>query len=176
MAAPRHGSLVVIFLTVFIALLGFGMVLPLLSIYAKHFTTDKSGLLIGLLMASFSAMQFLFAPMWGRLSDRIGRRPVLMIGLAGSVFLRAVWFGNDLEESRGLVRGPYRCRYRRRHDSNNPGLLLPTPPRLRTAPKEWHCSARPSALALAADFPDDLKAEASCLRWILRGLSADKAI
>src|SRR5690606_13404102 len=40
---------------------------------------------IGLLMASFSAMQFLFAPLWGRLSDRIGRRPVLLIGLAGSV-------------------------------------------------------------------------------------------
>ena len=85
MNAPRRGSLLVIFLTVFIDLLGFGMVLPLLPIYAQQFTTDKSGLLIGLLMASFSAMQFLFAPMWGRLSDRIGRRPVLMIGLAGSV-------------------------------------------------------------------------------------------
>ena len=85
MISPRRGSLLVIFLTVFIDLLGFGMVLPLLPIYAKQFTTDKSGLVIGLLMASFSAMQFLFAPMWGRLSDRIGRRPVLMIGLAGSV-------------------------------------------------------------------------------------------
>jgi MFS transporter, DHA1 family, tetracycline resistance protein len=85
MTAPRRGSLLVIFLTVFIDLLGFGMVLPLLPIYAKQFTTDKSGMLIGLLMASFSAMQFLFAPMWGRLSDRIGRRPVLMIGLGGSV-------------------------------------------------------------------------------------------
>src|SRR4051812_46848596 len=85
MDSLRRGSLVVIFLTVFIDLLGFGMVLPLLPIYAKQFTSDKSGLLIGLLMASFSAMQFLFAPMWGRLSDRIGRRPVLMIGLAGSI-------------------------------------------------------------------------------------------
>lgn len=85
MESLRRGSLVVIFLTVFIDLLGFGMVLPLLPIYAKQFTADKSGLLIGLLMASFSAMQFLFAPMWGRLSDRIGRRPVLMIGLAGSI-------------------------------------------------------------------------------------------
>jgi MFS family permease len=91
MTAPRRGSLLVIFLTVFIDLLGFGMVLPLLPIYAKQFTTDKSGLLIGLLMASFSAMQFLFAPMWGRLSDRIGRRPVLMIGLAGSVLFYALF-------------------------------------------------------------------------------------
>jgi MFS transporter, DHA1 family, tetracycline resistance protein len=97
MTSSRRGSLLVIFLTVFIDLLGFGMVLPLLPIYAKQFTTDNTGLIIGLLMASFSAMQFLFAPMWGRLSDRIGRRPVLMIGLAGSVLfytlfgLATVW-------------------------------------------------------------------------------------
>jgi DHA1 family tetracycline resistance protein-like MFS transporter len=89
--APRRGSLFVIFLTVFIDLLGFGIVLPLLPIYAKllpamqEFTKEQQGLILGLLMSSFSAMQFLFAPLWGRLSDRIGRRPVLMIGLAGSV-------------------------------------------------------------------------------------------
>ncbi len=85
------GSLVVIFLTVFIDLLGFGMVLPLLPIYAQNFVADENGLLIGLLMASFSAMQFLWAPVWGRLSDRIGRRPVLMIGLAGSVVFYALF-------------------------------------------------------------------------------------
>jgi MFS family permease len=82
---PRKGSLLVIFLTVFIDLLGFGMVLPLLPIYANHFTLDESGLQLGLLMAVFSAMQFLFAPIWGRVSDRFGRRPVLIVGLAGSV-------------------------------------------------------------------------------------------
>ena len=60
------------------------MVLPLLPIYAQDFVVDEHGVLIGCLMASFSAMQFLWAPVWGRLSDRIGRRPVLMIGLAGS--------------------------------------------------------------------------------------------
>jgi len=89
--APRRGSLLVIFLTVFIDLLGFGMVLPLLPVYAKllpamrEMTVERQELTIGLLMSSFSAMQFLFAPFWGRLSDRIGRRPVLMVGLAGSV-------------------------------------------------------------------------------------------
>jgi MFS family permease len=82
---PRRGSLFVIFLTVFIDLLGFGMVLPLLPIYADLFTDDPAGWRLGLLMASFSAMQFVFAPLWGRVSDRIGRRPVLIIGLAGSV-------------------------------------------------------------------------------------------
>lgn len=85
MPEPRKGSLLVIFLAVFIDLLGFGMVLPLLSIYARDFGAAKNGMLIGLLVASFSAMQFIFSPMWGRLSDRIGRRPVLMIGLIGSV-------------------------------------------------------------------------------------------
>ncbi len=82
-------SLLTIFLTVFIDLLGFGMVLPLLPIYAKQF--QASGMEIGLLMASFSAMQFLFAPLWGRLSDRVGRRPVLMVGLGGSVVFYALF-------------------------------------------------------------------------------------
>ncbi len=83
--SPRTGSLVVVFLTVFIDLLGFGIVLPLLPIYAEQFAGRHTNLLVGLLMSSFSAMQFLCAPLWGRLSDRIGRRPVLMVGLAGSV-------------------------------------------------------------------------------------------
>jgi MFS family permease len=91
--APRKGPLLVIFLTVFIDLLGFGMVIPLLPIYAKDFAEQmglesghaRVGVVIGLLLSSFSAMQFLCAPLWGRLSDSIGRRPVLMIGLASSV-------------------------------------------------------------------------------------------
>lgn len=82
---------VVIFLTVFIDLLGFGMVLPLLPIYAKQFTVDESGWQLGALMASFSVMQFFFAPIWGRLSDRLGRRPILLIGLAGSVIFYALF-------------------------------------------------------------------------------------
>ncbi len=87
-----RGSLVSVFLAVFIDLLGFGMVIPLVAIYAKHLTPeDEQGLVIGLLAASFSAMQFLFSPMWGRLSDRIGRRPVLLVGLAGSCVFYAVF-------------------------------------------------------------------------------------
>ncbi len=84
--APRKGSLLVIFLTVFIDLLGFGIVIPLLPIYADEMALDESGWQLGALMASFSVMQFFCAPLWGRLSDRIGRRPVLMVGLLGSVF------------------------------------------------------------------------------------------
>ena len=99
-AKPRCWS---IFLIVFIDLIGFGMVLPLLPLYAKHFQVDESGVTIGLLMASFSAMQFLFAPMWGRLSDRVGRRPVLMVGLAGSVVFYFLFAVASIYESLALL-------------------------------------------------------------------------
>jgi MFS family permease len=85
----RKTALLVVFLTVFIDLLGFGMVLPLLPLYGKELagemTPMQRGILLGLLMSSFSVMQFFFAPVWGRLSDKVGRRPILMVGLAGSV-------------------------------------------------------------------------------------------
>lgn len=86
---PARGSLFVIFLTVFIDLLGFGMVLPLLPIYGSELGMSKPT--IGVLMASFSLMQFIFSPLWGRLSDRIGRRPVLILGLVGSTFFYALF-------------------------------------------------------------------------------------
>lgn len=78
----NKATLMIVFMTVFIDLLGFGIVLPLLPRYAAWF--NASGWQLGMLMASFSAMQFLFAPMWGSLSDRIGRRPILLLGLCGS--------------------------------------------------------------------------------------------
>lgn len=81
---PGSGSRVVLFFTVFIHLLGFGIIIPLLPYYAEHF--GASGLTVGLLTTSFSLAQFLFAPIWGRLSDRIGRRPVLL----GSLILTGV--------------------------------------------------------------------------------------
>ena len=78
----RKPSLLVIFLTVFIDLIGFGIVLPLLPRYSERF--GAGGFTIGAIIASFSLMQFLFAPAWGRLSDRIGRWPVLLISNFGS--------------------------------------------------------------------------------------------
>ncbi len=71
-----------IFITVFLDLIGFGIVLPLLPGYAARLHVSETA--IGVLVASFSLMQFLLAHWWGRLSDRIGRRPVILVGLLGS--------------------------------------------------------------------------------------------
>lgn len=78
----KKAQLGTIFLIVFIDLIGFGIVIPILPLYAEEF--GPSPIVFGLLMASFSAMQFLFAPILGRLSDRVGRRPVLLVSLVGS--------------------------------------------------------------------------------------------
>jgi MFS transporter, DHA1 family, tetracycline resistance protein len=85
-----RAAMMTVFLVVFIDLLGFGIVLPLIPRYADNdipveVSKEVRGLTIGILMSSFSAMQFLFAPIWGRISDRVGRRPILLIGLVGSV-------------------------------------------------------------------------------------------
>lgn len=76
--------LLVIFLIVFIDLIGFGMVIPILPYYALHEPFLASPFEIGLIVSVYSWMQFLFAPMLGSLSDRYGRRPVLFISLLGS--------------------------------------------------------------------------------------------
>lgn len=72
-----------VFLTILLDLIGFGMILPLLPFYAQEL--HASPFLIGLLFSSYSLTQLLFAPLLGRLSDRVGRRPVLLISIAGSV-------------------------------------------------------------------------------------------
>lgn len=89
MSARKKSGLLIIFVTVFIDLLGFGIVLPLLPRYGRHF--DAHGGILALLMASFSAMQFVFSPIWGRVSDRVGRRPILILGLAGSCLSYALF-------------------------------------------------------------------------------------
>jgi MFS transporter, DHA1 family, tetracycline resistance protein len=78
----RRPSVLVIFLTVFIDLIGFGIIVPLIPSYSEHF--GAHGAVIGLIFASYSAMQFVFSPIWGRLSDRYGRRPILLISTAGA--------------------------------------------------------------------------------------------
>ncbi|HQW67579.1 MAG TPA: MFS transporter [Gemmatimonadales bacterium] len=80
---PARSAIPIVVATVFVDVIGFGMILPLLPSYAARLGGSPAA--IGLLVASYSAMQFVLAPLWGRASDMFGRRPVLLIGLAGSV-------------------------------------------------------------------------------------------
>lgn len=76
-AAPKA----ILFAALVIVMLGFGIAIPLMPFYVTHFHASASAL--GLMMSLYSLMQFLCAPVWGRWSDRIGRKPVLLIGIAG---------------------------------------------------------------------------------------------
>ena len=71
--AKSRSPLVIIFVTIVIDLIGFGIVIPVLPLYAERF--GASPVVIGLLLAVFSAMQFIFAPILGRISDRVGAGP-----------------------------------------------------------------------------------------------------
>ncbi|HRE11385.1 MAG TPA: MFS transporter, partial [Ignavibacteria bacterium] len=75
----------IIFLTVFIDLLGFGILIPILPTFAQN-ELAMNETLIGLTVGIFSLMQFIFNPLWGRLSDIYGRKPILIFGLSGNVF------------------------------------------------------------------------------------------
>jgi DHA1 family tetracycline resistance protein-like MFS transporter len=91
---PSGAPLTVLFVTVFVDLLGFGIVIPFLPMYAERLKVGATG--IGLILAIYSLMQFLCAPILGRISDHIGRRPVIMIGLLGSSFSYLIYgFANS---------------------------------------------------------------------------------
>jgi multidrug resistance protein len=77
--ASKKSQLGIIFLTVLIDLIGFGIVIPVLPRYAEHFgaSVTQNGWLVGV----FSLAQFIFSPIWGRVSDRIGRKPVLVVSI-----------------------------------------------------------------------------------------------
>jgi DHA1 family tetracycline resistance protein-like MFS transporter len=81
MAKPRS-PLFVLFLTVFIDLIGFGIVIPILPLYAENF--HASPIAIGWLTGIYSGMQIIFTPILGKLSDRFGRRPVLFVSIVGT--------------------------------------------------------------------------------------------
>ncbi|MED4352016.1 MFS transporter [Schinkia azotoformans] len=84
-------ALLLLFIIMFLVMVGFGIIIPVLPFFAEEIGASPTEL--GWLMAVYSLMQLLFAPMWGRISDRIGRKPVLLIGIAGlalSFFLFAI--------------------------------------------------------------------------------------
>jgi DHA1 family tetracycline resistance protein-like MFS transporter len=79
----KNSPLLSIFLIVFIDLLGFSLILPLLPYYAESYGANAT--LVGLLVASYAAAQLVGAPLLGRLSDRFGRRPILLLSVAGTL-------------------------------------------------------------------------------------------
>ncbi|MFX1253410.1 MAG: MFS transporter [Promethearchaeota archaeon] len=95
-------QLLVLLLAVVIDLFGFGMILPFLPLWVTKIM-NQSPFMFGVVVSSFSLFQFLFAPFWGRLSDRIGRRPVIIIGVGGSVLgyglllINALFFITSIE-------------------------------------------------------------------------------
>jgi MFS transporter, DHA1 family, tetracycline resistance protein len=78
----KTSRLAILFVTVLVDMIGFGIVLPLLPFYAEEF--GATPLQVTLLIASFSATQFVAVPIWGRISDRLGRRPFIIAGLFAS--------------------------------------------------------------------------------------------
>jgi len=94
----KRSPLVVIFVTVFIDLVGFGIVIPVLPFYAEGTEFNATPRTVGFLFASYSIMQLVFSPILGRLSDKYGRRPVLFLSIIGTGigflilgFARTVW-------------------------------------------------------------------------------------
>src|SRR5262249_26010459 len=111
-ARARRSALLIVFLVVFIDLLGFGIVLPYMPLYAQELLEPLlpgdgykvlRGLLLGVLLSSFSAMQFLFAPLWGRVSDRVGRRPILLLGLAASAVFYTLFGAGSYVGAQGYL-------------------------------------------------------------------------
>jgi DHA1 family tetracycline resistance protein-like MFS transporter len=92
--SPGKRARLTVFLTILLDLIGFGMILPLLPFYAQEL--HASPFEIGLLFSSYSLTQLLFAPLLGRLSDRVGRRPVLLASIAGGAasYLLFAWAPN----------------------------------------------------------------------------------
>src|SRR5262249_7116340 len=80
----NRSPLIVIFTTVFIDLVGFGIVMPVLPFYAEGTIFNATPRTVGVLFASYSVMQFIFAPILGRLSDKHGRRPILFLSILGT--------------------------------------------------------------------------------------------
>ena len=80
----KRSPLLVIFITIFIDLVGFGIVMPVLPFYVAGTRFNASPRSVGLLFASYSIMQLIFAPILGRLSDRHGRRPILLVSIIGT--------------------------------------------------------------------------------------------
>ncbi len=91
----RMKRLPILFSILFLVMLGFGIIIPVMPYYAAQLGATEA--VFGWLMASYSIMQFIFSPIWGKVSDRIGRKPVLLIGISGYIVTFTMFaFANQL--------------------------------------------------------------------------------
>ena len=81
--SQNRKNLWIMFFTLMVMMLGFGIIIPIMPFYVT--SLGATGSTLGLLMATFSIMQFIFAPIWGSLSDRFGRKPIIVVGIFGNV-------------------------------------------------------------------------------------------
>ncbi|MBD2307314.1 MFS transporter [Chroococcidiopsis sp. FACHB-1243] len=89
-------KLLLLLFCVFVVSIGFGVALPVLPFYAKHLHAagvprETMAIHIGLLTSVYALMQFIFAPFWGQRSDRVGRRPLILLGIAGSAITQVLF-------------------------------------------------------------------------------------
>lgn len=89
----RNKNIAVLFFTMIVVMMGFGIIIPILPFFVEKFSAGGS--VLGMMMAIFSIMQFLFSPMWGELSDRYGRKPVIMIGALGNAVSMVIFGLSD---------------------------------------------------------------------------------
>ena len=83
-------NLYILTFVLFVVMLGYGIVIPILPFYIE--SMGAGGMELGLLVASYAVMRLIFGPIWGGLSDRVGRKPILLIGILGYA-VAMVWFG-----------------------------------------------------------------------------------
>jgi MFS transporter, DHA1 family, multidrug resistance protein len=87
-------SITILFFTMIVVMLGFGIIIPLMPFYVESF--GAGGLALGALMAEFGLLQFFFSPFWGSLSDRVGRKKILSLGIFGNA-IAMLFFGLSTE-------------------------------------------------------------------------------
>jgi len=88
-------KLPILFSILFLVMLGFGIIIPVMPYYATQLGATEA--VFGWLMASYSIMQFIFSPIWGKVSDRIGRKPILLVGISGYIITFTIFaFANQL--------------------------------------------------------------------------------
>ena len=131
--SQNRKNLWIMFFTLVVMMLGFGIIIPIMPFYITKL--GATGSTLGLLMATFSIMQFIFAPIWGSLSDRYGRKPIILVGILGNV-LAQLMMGFATELWMLFARARWEASFRRpRCPRRWPSPA--TAPRPRSGPPRW---------------------------------------